>query len=77
MGWVRAECEPLWIAGTAVAAAAAIALGSQAADWSRRPWSYPYQPVVSGALLDPAAYVLIEKPVGNVVPLLPSGSRAY
>jgi hypothetical protein len=61
----------------AVTAAAVIALGSQAADWSRRPWSDPYQPVVSGALLNPAAYLLIEKPVGYVMPLLPSGSRAY
>lgn len=61
----------------AVAAAAAIALCSQAADWSRRPWSDPYQPVVSEALLNPAAYLLIEKPVGYVVPLLPPGSRAY
>jgi hypothetical protein len=61
----------------ALTTAAAIALWSQAADWSRRPWSDPYQPLLSGALRNPAAYVLIEKPVGYVVPLLPSGSRAY
>jgi hypothetical protein len=61
----------------ALAAAAAIVLWSQSADWSRRPWSDPYQPLLSGALLNPAAYVLIEKAVGYVVPLLPSGSRAY
>ena len=61
----------------ALAAAAAIALWSQSADWSRRPWSDPYQPLLSEALLNPAAYVLIEKAVGYIVPLLPSGSRAY
>ena len=61
----------------ALTAAAAIALWSQAADWSRRPWSDPYQPVLSGALRNPAAYLLIEKPVGYVVPLLPYDSRAY
>ncbi len=57
--------------------ALAIALWSQPADWSRRPWSKPYQPIVSGPLLSPATYVLIEKPVGYVIPLLPVGSRAY
>jgi hypothetical protein len=61
----------------AVTAASAIAFWSQSADWSRRPWSDPYQPILSGALLNPAAYLLIEKPVGYVLPLLPSGSRAY
>jgi hypothetical protein len=60
-----------------VAAAAAIACWSQPADWLRRPWSDPYQPRLSGRLLDPATYLLIEKPLGYVVPLLPSGSRAY
>jgi Glycosyltransferase family 87 len=61
----------------AITAASAIAFWSQSADWSRRPWSDPYQPLLSGALLNPAAYLLIEKPVGYVLPLLPSGSRAY
>jgi hypothetical protein len=61
----------------AATAALAIALWSEPADWSRRPWSQPYQPVVSGSLRNPATYFLIEKPVGYVIPLLPAGSRAY
>ena len=60
-----------------VAAAVAIACWSQPADWLRRPWSDPYQPRLSGPLLDPATFILIQKPLGYVVPLLPSGSRAY
>jgi len=63
-----------WVTGTA---ALAIALWSEPADWLRRPWSEPYQPVVSGSLLNPATYFLIQKPVGYIIPLLPVGSRAY
>jgi hypothetical protein len=66
-----------WINGSAIAAALAIALWSQPADWFRRPWSDPYRPRISGTFLAPATYVLIEKPVGYVVPLLAYGSRAY
>jgi hypothetical protein len=66
-----------WSNVAAVTAAVAIAGWSQAADWTRRPWSDPYRPQISGALLTPATYLLIEKPVGYVVPLLPPGSRAY
>jgi hypothetical protein len=68
---------PAWTGVAAVTAGVAIALWSQPADWSRRPWSDPYQPLLSGPLLNPATYLLIEKPVGYVVPLLASGSRAY
>lgn len=57
--------------------AVAIALWSQPTDWVRRPWSDPYQPSIPGPLLTPATYVLIEKPIGYVVPRLPLGSRAY
>jgi hypothetical protein len=69
--------SPVWTNIAAVTAAVAIALWSQPADWSRRPWSNPYHPVLSGPLLNPATYLLMEKPVGYVVPLLPPGSRAY
>jgi hypothetical protein len=69
--------SPVWTKVAAMTAAVAIALWSQPADWSRRQWSDPYQPVLSGPLRNPATYLLIEKPVGYVVPLLPSGSRAY
>jgi hypothetical protein len=66
-----------WSNVAAVTAAVAIAGWSQAADWTRRPWSDPYRPQMSGSLLTPATYLLIEKPVGYVVPLLSSGSRAF
>ena len=69
--------RPAWNNFVAVALAAAIACWSQPADWLRRPWSDPYQPRLSGRLLEPATYLLIEKPLGYVVPLLPPGSRAY
>ncbi len=66
-----------WSNVTAVIAAVAVAGWSQAADWTRRPWSDPYRPQISAALLAPATYLLIAKPVGYVVPLLSPGSRAY
>jgi hypothetical protein len=59
------------------AVAIAVACWSQPADWSRRPWSDPYRPLVPAALLKPATYLLIEKPVGYIVPVLSPGSRAY
>jgi glycosyl transferase family 87 len=57
--------------------ALAIAVWSQPADWSRRPWSDPYQPQLASALMTPATYLMLEKPMGYVVPLLPAGSRVY
>ena len=57
--------------------AIAIALWSQPADWSRRPWSDPYQPQIPQELASPATYLLIEKPLGYILPLLGSRSRAY
>jgi Glycosyltransferase family 87 len=66
-----------WSNVAAVSAAIAIACWSQPADWMRRPWSDPYHPLVPQALLKPATFLLIEKPVGYVVPMLAPGSRAY
>jgi hypothetical protein len=57
--------------------ASAIAIWSQPGDWSRRPWSDPYRPRHAGALLTPATYLMLEKPMGYVVPLLPATARAY
>jgi glycosyl transferase family 87 len=62
---------------SAAIAALAVALWTRPADWSRRPWSDPYQPRLAGALSTPATFMLLEKPVGYVVPLLAVGSRAY
>lgn len=62
---------------SAVMVALAIAIWSQPADWSRRPWSNPYRPQLAGPLLTPATYLMLAKPMGYVVPLLPAASRAY
>jgi Glycosyltransferase family 87 len=62
---------------SAISVALAIAIWSQPADWSRRPWSDPYRPQPAGALLTPATYLMLQKPLGYAVPLLPSSSRAY
>jgi hypothetical protein len=57
--------------------AVAIAIWSQPADWSRRPWSNPYRPQLAGTLLTPATYLMLEKATGYVAPLLPATSRLY
>jgi hypothetical protein len=61
----------------AIITASAVAIWSQPADWSRRPWSDPYRPQLAGLLLTPATYLVLEKPLGYVVPLLPASSRVY
>jgi hypothetical protein len=61
----------------AAGVALAIAVWSQPADWSRRPWSDPYRPQLAGALMTPATFLMLEKPMGYVVPLLPANSRVY
>jgi hypothetical protein len=55
----------------------AIALWSQPTDWMRRPWSDPYRPQLAAALQAPATFLLLQKPLGYIVPMLPLGSRAY
>lgn len=62
---------------TIAAAALAIALWSKPADWQHRPWSDPYRPQLAQALRTPATFLLLQKPLGYIVPLLPEGSRAY
>ena len=57
--------------------ALAIVLWSQPADWSRRPWSDPCSPQLPGALQTPATYLMLQKPIGYIVPRLPAASRAY
>lgn len=63
--------------GSAAIVALAIVMWSQPADWSRRPGSDPYSPQLPGALQKPATYLMLAKPIGYIVPLLPSASRAY
>ncbi len=60
-----------------IVVALAIALWSQPTDWMRRPWSDPYRPQLAEALQRPATFLLLQKPLGYIVPMLPAGSRAY
>jgi len=60
-----------------LAVALAVALWSQPGDWFRRPWSNPYNPSVSKSLEQPAVYLLLDKPLAYVAPLLPPQSRFY
>ena len=62
---------------SSVLLASAIVLWTQPADWSRRPWSDPYRPQLAGALTTPATYLMLQKPLGYIVPLLPPASRVY
>jgi hypothetical protein len=62
---------------SATIVALAIVVWTRPADWSRRPWSDPYQPQLASALLTPATYLMLQKPTGYVVPLLPPESRTY
>jgi hypothetical protein len=55
----------------------AIVLWSQPTDWMRRPWSDPYRPQLAESLQAPATFLLLQKPLGYIVPLLPEGSHAY
>lgn len=57
--------------------AAAVALWCHPSDWWHRPWSLPYQPKITEQLQRPAAYLLLDKPVAYVAPLLPPQSRFY
>jgi len=60
-----------------LAVALSIALWSQPGDWFRRPWSNPYNPSISKSLEQPATYLLLDKPLAYVAPLLPPQSRFY
>jgi hypothetical protein len=60
-----------------LAVALAIALWSQPGDWFRRPWSNPYNPAISKSLEQPAIYLILDKPLAYVAPLLPPQSRFY
>jgi hypothetical protein len=66
-----------WVNFATIGLAIAIAVWSQPSDWLRRPWSDPYQPRLPSELPQAASYLVIEKPLGYIVPLLGPGSRAY
>ena len=60
-----------------LALAAVTAFWTRPGDWWRRPWSDPYQPEISERLRQPASYILLDKPLAYVAPLLPPRSRFY
>ncbi|NOJ42346.1 DUF2029 domain-containing protein [Bradyrhizobium sp. WSM 1791] len=60
-----------------VATALCVALLSQPGDWFRRPWSNPFNPAIPKQLHQPANYLIIDKPIAYVAPLLPQQSRFY
>jgi hypothetical protein len=65
--------------GTAIIliVSALAAAWTQPGDWLRRAWADPYKPVLSTQLAQPAIYLLLDKPLGYIAPLLPAGSRFY
>jgi hypothetical protein len=64
--------------GLAILAIAAVtAFWTQPGDWWRRPWSNPYKPEISERLRQPAVYILLDKPLAYIAPLLPPRSRFY
>ncbi|WP_247780955.1 glycosyltransferase family 87 protein [Bradyrhizobium sp. 170] len=65
------------VSAVMLAVALAIALWTQPGDWFRRPWSNPYNPSISKSLEQPAVYLLLDKPLAYVAPLLPPQSRFY
>ena len=71
------EGSPRVIGIATTLTALAIAIGSQPGDWPRRPWSDPYRPRLAGTLMTPATYLMLEKPLGYILPLLPADSRFY
>ncbi|NOJ47190.1 glycosyltransferase family 87 protein [Bradyrhizobium archetypum] len=60
-----------------VATALLIALWTQPGDWFRRPWSNPFNPAIPQELHQPADYLIIDKPIAYIAPLLPAQSRFY
>jgi len=73
--WI--DTSPVRANAVMLAVALAVALWSQPGDWFRRPWSNPYNPSVSKSLEQPAVYLLLDKPLAYVAPLLPPQSRFY
>jgi hypothetical protein len=69
--------QPAWTSFATMGIGAAIALWSQPADWSRRPWSDPHEARIPEELSNAAIYLMIEKPQGYIVPQLGTGSRVY
>lgn len=66
-----------WHLAIILTIATAAAGWTQPGDWSRRAWSNPYRPQWSARLQQPAVYILLDKPLAYLAPLLPPRSRFY
>jgi hypothetical protein len=62
---------------TMAATAVLIALWSQPGDWFRRPWSNTFNPAIPQQLQQAADYLIVDKPIAYVAPLLPPQSRFF
>jgi hypothetical protein len=71
------RASPVRLNAVMLAVALAVAMWSQPGDWFRRPWSNPFNPVISKSLEQPALYFLLDKPLAYIAPLLPPQSRFY
>ncbi|MEH2622426.1 hypothetical protein V1292_000481 [Bradyrhizobium sp. AZCC 1719] len=76
-GGITQGASSLRVNSVMAATALLIALWSQPGDWFRRPWSNPFNPAIPEQLHQPANYLIIDKPLAYVAPLLPSQSRFY
>jgi hypothetical protein len=68
---------PTGASAAILAIAAVTSFWTQPGDWWRRPWSDPYRPKISDRLQQPATYLLLDKPLAYIAPLLPAQSRFY
>jgi hypothetical protein len=74
-GW-RVGLES-WQSVIILVVALASAAWTQPGDWTRRSWSNPYRPQLPAELTQPANYLLLDKPLAYIAPVLPPGSRFY
>ncbi len=66
-----------WRSVIILTVALASAAWTQPGDWTRRAWSNPYHPQLPKELTQPAIYLLLDKPLSYIAPLLPPQSRFY
>jgi len=72
--WIGSE---RWRSAIVVIVALASAAWTQPGDLPRRAWSSPYHPQLPAELAQPAIYLLLDKPLAYIAPLLPPRSRFY
>jgi hypothetical protein len=76
-GAVTQGLSSLRVDSVMAATALLIALWTQPGDWFRRPWSNPFNPAIPQPLQQPADYLIVDKPIAYIAPLLPPQSRFY